>query len=298
MYTIGTEVEVVLSSVDSKKTGPRVGSIGFMSEEFHNWWFDDLEIHIGIEDSLVFSIIVSLSNIVFLRYGNEQKYRKEVKQVILVQPIRHSRNFFEAFKKYPQQFLDSISNIIGIASHPLIVVKKVDCKHSLQAQQYHEAWLESILQSEGIKRNIYSILQSKYGKALKKAGLQKLYECGFNKDMKYKYMFGNISKEARLHNINLILMVLAHIRIIKQKRYIDDTEIKLNSNYYGKGNKIINSRALTRLLISYKLKNERLFEITSALMIEKYTDNILLSKIIAQCSDMSEELKALSSSTD
>lgn len=75
MFDLGAKIILVASS-HHKKTGPRRGSIGYVTTLYHS------QSSIGNK-----SIFVTPSSVRFLRYGNEKRHRFEAKQVLLVFPV-------------------------------------------------------------------------------------------------------------------------------------------------------------------------------------------------------------------
>jgi len=75
MFDLGTKIMLMASSCH-KKTGPRKGSVGYVTTLFHAYK--------SICNKRIF---VTPASVKFLRYGNEKRHRFETKSILLVFPV-------------------------------------------------------------------------------------------------------------------------------------------------------------------------------------------------------------------
>ena len=80
MFDTGTKIKLIASSCN-KKTGPRKGSVGYITELYH--------LRTKIKGRTIFAIPATCR---FTRYGNERKCRAETKSILTILPVVHGND--------------------------------------------------------------------------------------------------------------------------------------------------------------------------------------------------------------
>lgn len=86
MFNSGTKIKLIASSCN-KKTGPRKGSVGYITELYH--------LRTRIRGRTIFAIPATCR---FTRYGNERKCRAETKSILAILPVVHNNDAEDSIK--------------------------------------------------------------------------------------------------------------------------------------------------------------------------------------------------------
>jgi hypothetical protein len=169
MFNIGTKVVVVASSINSEKTGPRVGSSGFVHGNslkcaFHN---DDL----CPKYNRSLSTLFFPQKIIFTNFGFEEKLRIEEKLVVCVLPIPlHNGKGFTPYLTYRltdimqnglhnKRWQNAVEAEYGWCHKPIcIVIPDTYPKHIGNGDIIlFRAWLKAMLKSRQISNCLFNL---------------------------------------------------------------------------------------------------------------------------------------------
>lgn len=119
MFFPGTKIKVLNSTIQSK-TGPRKGSIGYVSNADSIRMLKDVQI-----DGLV-----AKCSLYFSRFGNQEKERCEKKNVLLFLPtIQYKDKVGDSFIRNSHRIREIVGSMYGEKIHQPIIVPIIDFSH-------------------------------------------------------------------------------------------------------------------------------------------------------------------------
>lgn len=169
MFNVGTRVIVIASSINSEKTGPRIGSSGFVCGNSLKCIFQNDDLCPKYNRSL--STLFFPQKIVFTNFGFETKLRIEEKLVVCALPMPlHSGKGFNSYLTYMltdiiqsglynKKWRDAIEAEYGWCRKPICIVIPDICPKHIGSGDIilFKAWLKVMLKSSQISNCLFNL---------------------------------------------------------------------------------------------------------------------------------------------
>lgn len=168
MFSAGTKVVVIASSISSEKTGPRVGSSGFVYGNNLKCAFQNNDL--CPKYSRVLSTLFSPQRIIFTNFGFELKHRMEEKLVMCILPMSLHNRGFNTYLTYMltdiiqnglhnKKWQDAMEAMYNYHRRPICLVIPDTCPKPIKSTDIilFKAWLKAMLKSKQISNCLYDL---------------------------------------------------------------------------------------------------------------------------------------------
>lgn len=213
MYMIGQQIQIIVSSQRAAGAKIRTGSTGFISNIYGSMFLEKLDI------SLMYC------NVLFNRYGFEQRHRCENKKVIIIFPCREI--FLEGVKIKPQlnkmlkSVIDSTASIIDnfrnydLKKKPIFIIATNINTDVYSSKEIHRAWFLSICNNKFLSDKFNSIKNSDYNNSTI------LFEKFKNKSERHAHILEEFLKSNKYNDFIRLSDLYYRAVIENKKEYIE-----------------------------------------------------------------------------